>query len=160
MLDVALLMAVVLQSISKGRDVSSLYPHVAKLVVSPNTEIKKLVYTYLVHYAETEPEAALLAINTLKKELGNSNQLARANALRTMSSIRVRIIAQLIAQAVKKAATDSSPYVRKTAAHAVTKLAECVIASSSSLLQLLDFCILSSFRCIFFLALDSFHRRS
>lgn len=115
-----------MQSISKGRDVSSLYPSVAKLVVSSNTEIKKLVYTYLVHFAETEPEAALLAINTLKKELGNTNQLARANALRTMSSIRVRIIAQLIAQAVKKAATDSSPYVRKTAAHAVTKLAEYV----------------------------------
>jgi AP-3 complex subunit beta len=119
------------QSISKGRDVSSLYPHVAKLVVSPNTEIKKLVYAYLVHYAEIEPEAALLAINTLKKELGNTNQLARANALRTMSSIRVRIIAQLIAQAVKKAATDSSPYVRKTAAHAVTKLAEYALPPSS-----------------------------
>jgi vesicle coat complex subunit len=100
---------------------------VAKLVVSPNSEIKKLVYAYLAHYAEMEPEAALLAINTLKKELSNTNQLARANALRTMSSIRVKIISQLVGLAVKKAATDSSPYVRKTAACAVPKLVRCVL---------------------------------
>lgn len=81
-----------------------------------------MVYIYLVHYAEVEPEAALLAINTLKKELSNPNQLVRANALRTMSSIRVRIIAQLVGLAVKQASTDSSPYVRKAAAHAVPKL--------------------------------------
>jgi AP-3 complex subunit beta len=91
-------------------------------VVTPNQEIKKMVYIYLVHYAEVEPEAALLAINTLKKELSNTNQLVRANALRTMSSIRVRIIAQLVGLAVKQASTDSSPYVRKAAAHAVPKL--------------------------------------
>jgi AP-3 complex subunit beta len=115
-------MKFLLASISKGRDVSSLYPSVAKLVVTPNHEIKKMVYIYLVHYAEVEPEAALLAINTLKKELSNPNQLVRANALRTMSSIRVRIIAQLVGLAVKQASTDSSPYVRKAAAHAVPKL--------------------------------------
>lgn len=115
-------MKFLLASISKGRDVSSLYPSVAKLVVTPNQEIKKMVYIYLVHYAEVEPEAALLAINTLKKELSNTNQLVRANALRTMSSIRVRIIAQLVGLAVKQASTDSSPYVRKAAAHAVPKL--------------------------------------
>jgi vesicle coat complex subunit len=74
-----------------------------------------------------EPEAALLAINTLKKELSNTNQLARANALRTMSSIRVRIISQLVGLAVKKAATDSSPYVRKTAACAIPKLVRYVV---------------------------------
>lgn len=101
---------------------SSLYPSVAKLVVTPNQEIKKMVYIFLVHYAEMEPEAALLAISTLKKELANPNQLVRANALRTMSSIRVRLIAQLVGLAVKQASTDSSPYVRKAAAHAVPKL--------------------------------------
>lgn len=91
-------------------------------MVTPNQEIKKMVYIYLVHYAEVEPEAALLAINTLKKELSNPNQLVRANALRTMSSIRVRLIAQLVGLAVKQASVDSSPYVRKAAAHAVPKL--------------------------------------
>lgn len=52
--------------ISKGRDVSSLYPAVVKNVVSENLEIRKLVYMYLVHYAELEPEVALLAINTFQ----------------------------------------------------------------------------------------------
>lgn len=96
-------------------------------MVTPNQEIKKMVYIYLVHYAEVEPEAALLAINTLKKELSNPNQLVRANALRTMSSIRVRIIAQLVGLAVKQASSDSSPYVRKAAAHAIPKLVRCVL---------------------------------
>ena len=81
-----------------------------------------MVYIFLGHYAEMEPEAALLAISTLKKELANPNQLVRANALRTMSSIRVRLIAQLVGLAVKQASTDSSPYVRKAAAHAIPKL--------------------------------------
>jgi len=69
-----------------------------------------------------EPDLALLAISTLQKELANPNQLVRANALRTVSSIRVRIIAQLVGLAIKKASTDSSPYVRKTAAHAALKV--------------------------------------
>lgn len=88
-----------------------------------------MVYIYLVHYAEMEPEAALLAINTLKKELSNPNQLIRANALRTMSSIRVRLIAQLVGLAVKQASSDSSPYVRKAAAHAIPKLVRYVTLS-------------------------------
>lgn len=81
-----------------------------------------MVYIYLAHYSEAEPEAALLAINTLKKELGHTNPLVRANALRTMSSIRVRIISQLVGISIKKASLDSSPYVRKAVALAIPKL--------------------------------------
>lgn len=78
---------------------------------------------YLAHYAETEQEAALLAISTYKKELDHPNQLVRATALKTLSSIRVGLISPLIGLAVKKAITDISPYVRKTAAFCATKLA-------------------------------------
>ena len=111
-----------------------------------------MVYIYLVHYAEVEPEAALLAINTLKKELSNPNQLVRANALRTMSSIRVRLIAQLVGLAVKQASVDSSPYVRKAAAHAVPKLVSYVLfASMMNPCPLLRFgrLFLTSFRSCF-----------
>jgi len=107
---------------SKGRDVSSLFPHVVKSVISKNIELKKMVYMFLVHYAEMEQDAALLAINSFQKDLGNSNQLIRAFALRVMSSIRVKIISQLIVLAIDKSCKDSSPYVRKTAAHAIPKV--------------------------------------
>jgi len=108
--------------ISKGRDASSLFPTVVKNVISKNVELKKLVYIFLVHYAELEPDSALLAINTFQKDLGNSNQFIRSSALRVMSSIRVKIIVQLIMLAIQKSAKDSSPYVRKTTAHAISKV--------------------------------------
>jgi len=110
------------QSISKGRDVSSLFPDVVKNVVCQNIELKKLVYIYLVHYAESQSETALLAINTFQKGLENKNQLIRSMALRVMSSIRVRLISNLVVMAIKSAARDGSPYVRKTAAHAIPKV--------------------------------------
>ena len=110
------------QFISKGRDVSSFFPNVVKNVVCQNVEVKRLVYMYLVHYAEFETEAALLAINTFQKDLNAHNQLIRSQALRVMSSIRVKMIAQIVILAIKKCVNDPSPYVRKTAAHAIPKV--------------------------------------
>jgi AP-3 complex subunit beta len=108
--------------ISKGRDVSALFADVVKNVVCKHLEVKKLVYMYLTHYAELEPESVLLAINTFQKAMSDQNQLIRASALRVMSSIRVLDIVQLIVMAIEKAMKDSSAYVRKAAAHAITKV--------------------------------------
>eukprot|EP01099_Mayorella_cantabrigiensis_P004002 TRINITY_DN3002_c0_g3_i1.p1 TRINITY_DN3002_c0_g3~~TRINITY_DN3002_c0_g3_i1.p1 ORF type:complete len:276 (-),score=55.37 TRINITY_DN3002_c0_g3_i1:7-834(-) len=108
--------------ISQGRDASALFPDVAKNVICTNFEVKKLVYMYLTHYAELEPEASLLAINTFTRDLDNKNQIIRAQALRVMTSIRVPMIVPIMILSIKKACTDSSPYVRKSAAHAVPKV--------------------------------------
>ena len=77
---------------------------------------------YLVHYAELEPDSALLAINSFQKDLGAASQYIRASALRVLSSIRVKIIVQIIVLAIQKCVKDTSPYVRKTAAHAISKV--------------------------------------
>lgn len=53
------------------------------------------------------------------------NQLIRASALRVLSSVRVPIIVPIMMLAIKEAASDMSPYVRKTAAHAIPKLYRC-----------------------------------
>jgi len=111
-----------LAMISKGRDVAAAFPNVVKCVVSKNSEVRKLVYMFLVHYAEVQPQEALLAINSLQKAMSENNQHMRANALRCMSNIRVKEIAQLIVLAVQKAAKDMSPYVRKAAAFAIPKI--------------------------------------
>lgn len=54
--------------------------------------------------------------------LQDPNQLIRASALRVLSSIRVTIIVPIMMLAIREAASDMSPYVRKTAAHAIPKL--------------------------------------
>lgn len=107
--------------ISKGRDVSEFFPDVVKNVASQNLEIRKLVYIYLLRYAEQEPDLALLSINTFQKDLTDQNQLIRAMALRVMSGIRVPVISPIVLLAIKKCVTDLSAYVRKTAAHAIPK---------------------------------------
>jgi len=105
-----------------GRDVSSFFPDVVKNVIVDNTEIKKLVYMFLTHYAEDNQELALLAINTLQKDLGSSNQRVRANALRAMSSISIKVVIPLVMIALNNAVRDTSSYVRKAAACAVPKV--------------------------------------
>jgi len=111
-----------LAMISKGRDVAAAFPNVVKCVINKNPEIRKLVYMFLVHYAEVQPQEALLAINSLQKAMSENNQHMRANALRCMSNIRVKEIAQLIVLAVQKATKDMSPFVRKAAAFAIPKI--------------------------------------
>ncbi|XP_075703641.1 AP-3 complex subunit beta-1 [Rhinoderma darwinii] len=108
--------------ISAGKNASELFPAVVKNVASKNLEIKKLVYVYLVRYAEEQQDLALLSIATFQRGLKDPNQLIRASALRVLSSIRVPIIVPIMMLAIKEAAADLSPYVRKTAAHAIQKL--------------------------------------
>ncbi|XP_016575524.1 AP3-complex subunit beta-A isoform X2 [Capsicum annuum] len=108
--------------IAQGCDVSSFFPQVVKNVASQSMEVKKLVYLYLLHYAEKRPDEALLSINCFQKDLGDPNPLVRAWALRTMAGIRLHVIAPLVLAAVGKCARDPSVYVRKCAANALPKL--------------------------------------
>ncbi|XP_043371521.1 AP-3 complex subunit beta-1 isoform X3 [Dermochelys coriacea] len=108
--------------IAKGKNASELFPAVVKNVASKNIEIKKLVYVYLMRYAEEQQDLALLSISTFQRALKDPNQLIRASALRVLSSIRVPIIVPIMMLAIKEASADLSPYVRKNAAHAIQKL--------------------------------------
>lgn len=108
--------------VAKGRDAGDLFPAVVKNVVSKNIEVKKLVYAYLVRYAEEQQDLALLSISTFQRALKDPNQLIRASALRVLSSIRVSMIVPIVMLAIRDSASDMSPYVRKTAAHAIPKL--------------------------------------
>ncbi|KAK4641020.1 AP-3 complex subunit beta [Podospora bellae-mahoneyi] len=113
-----------------------LFSSVVKNVASPNLEIKKLVYIYLIHHAEQEPDLALLSINTIQKSLSDTNPQVRALALRTMSGIRVPVISQIVSLAIRKGAGDMSPYVRRAAALAIPK---CYRLDPSQLPQLLEY---------------------
>lgn len=112
------------------------FSSVVKNVASPNIEIKKLVYIYLLNHAEQEPDLALLSINTIQKSLSDGNPQVRALALKTMSGIRVPVISQIVSLAIKKGLGDMSPYVRKAAALAIPK---CYRLDPNTMPQLLDY---------------------
>ncbi|MCJ1390890.1 AP-3 complex subunit beta [Xylographa bjoerkii] len=112
------------------------FSSVIKNVASPNIEIKKLVYIYLLHYAESEPDLALLSINTIQKSLTDQNPQVRAMALRVMSGIRVPVISQIVSLAIKRGCGDMSPHVRKAAALAIPK---CYKLDPNTLPQLFEY---------------------
>ena len=81
-----------LAMMSKGTDASEFFPDVVRNVIVKSVEVKKMVYMYLVRYADANAacrEMSLLSINSFQKDLAASNQLIRALALRVMTSIRV-----------------------------------------------------------------------
>ena len=119
------------QLISRGRNVSEFFAQVVKNVASQNLEIRKLVYIYLLRYAEQEPDLALLSINTFQKDLTDPNPLIRSMALRVLSGIKVPMIGSIVVLAIKKCAADISPYVRKAAALAIPKCYECARSKNS-----------------------------
>uniref|UniRef100_A0A673XNG1 AP-3 complex subunit beta n=1 Tax=Salmo trutta TaxID=8032 RepID=A0A673XNG1_SALTR len=126
------------QLIAKGKNASELFPAVVKNVASKNIELKKLVYVYLVRYAEEQQDLALLSISTFQRALKDPNQLIRASALRVLSSIRVPIIVPIMMLAIKEAASDMSPYVRKTSAHAIQKLYSLDPDQKEHLIEVID----------------------
>lgn len=106
-----------------GKDVSSLFPDVIKNMQTDDIELKKLVYLYLMNYAKSQPEIAILAVNTFVKDSEDmSNPLLRALAIRTMGCIRVDRIVDYLSIPLNKTLADPDPYVRKTAVLAVAKM--------------------------------------
>ncbi|KAK0213890.1 adaptin N terminal region-domain-containing protein, partial [Armillaria fumosa] len=73
---------------NNGRDISEYFPQVVKNVTSQIFEIRKLVYIYLVRYAEQEPELSLRFINTFQRDLNDNDPLIQAMALRVLCGIR------------------------------------------------------------------------
>ncbi|KAK0495232.1 adaptin N terminal region-domain-containing protein [Armillaria luteobubalina] len=73
--------------IFKGHDVSEYFSHVIKNVTSQIFEIRKLVYIYLVKYAEQEPVLSLPFIKTFQRDLNGSDPFIRAKALRVLREL-------------------------------------------------------------------------
>lgn len=112
----------VIASMTVGKDVSSLFPDVVNCMQTDNLELKKLVYLYLMNYAKSQPDMAIMAVNTFVKDCDDPNPLIRALAVRTMGCIRVDKITEYLCEPLRKCLKDEDPYVRKTAAVCVAKL--------------------------------------
>ena len=113
----------VIAAMTVGKDVSALFPHVVKCMEIQNVELKKLIYLYIINYAKTQPDLAIMAVNSFRKDAKNpTSPLIRALAVRTMGCIRVDRITEYLCEPLKDALKDEDPYVRKTAAICVSKL--------------------------------------
>ncbi|XP_022095731.1 AP-2 complex subunit beta-like isoform X2 [Acanthaster planci] len=112
----------VIASMTVGKDVSSLFPDVVNCMQTDNLELKKLVYLYLMNYAKSQPDMAIMAVNTFVKDCEDTNPLIRALAVRTMGCIRVDKITAYLCDPLRKCLKDEDPYVQKTAAVCVAKL--------------------------------------
>lgn len=104
-----------------GKDVSSLFTDVVKNTAG-DISMKKLVYLYIINYARTKPDLAILIVNTFIKDAVDPNPLIRALAIRTMALIPLDKITEYLCDPLHRALKDQDPYVRKTAAVCVAKL--------------------------------------
>lgn len=112
---------IALQYANPPQPTLTFFPAVLKTLSNPYPSTRPLVYNYLLHHAEKDPDTALLSINTIQKSLSDTNPRVRAMALKTMSGIKVPVISQIVSLAIKKGVSDLSPLVRKTAALACVK---------------------------------------
>lgn len=104
-----------------GQDVSSLFTDVVKNTAG-DLSMKKLVYLYIINYAQCNPDLSILIVNTFIKDASDFNPLIRALAIRTMALIPLDKITEYLCDPLHAALKDKDPYVRKTAAVCVAKV--------------------------------------
>jgi len=108
-----------------GKDVSMLFMAVLKNMETQNIELKKLVYLYVMNYARSHPDKAIMGINTFRKDSRErTNPLLRALAIRTMGCIKIEQIVEYLIDPLKEALRDEDSYVRKTAVLCAAKMYE------------------------------------
>jgi len=112
----------VIANMTVGKDVSALFADVVNCIQTDNIELKKLVYLYVMNYAKAQPELAILAINTFRKDASDPNPLIRSLAVRTMGCIRLDQVTEYLLEPLRKCCQDPDPYVRKTSAICIPKV--------------------------------------
>mmetsp|Transcript_85738 Transcript_85738/g.255579 ORF Transcript_85738/g.255579 Transcript_85738/m.255579 type:complete len:924 (+) Transcript_85738:49-2820(+) len=113
----------VIQAMTVGSDVSSLFPDVVNCMQTNSLDLKKLVYLYVINYAKAQPDLAILAIHSFRKDANDQqNPLLRALAVRTMGCIRLEQMTEYLLEPLRRSCKDPDPYVRKTATICIAKL--------------------------------------
>lgn len=92
----------IIASMTIGKDVSPLFAHVVKCMRTPNVELKKLIYLYIINYAKAKPDITLLAVNSFNQDANDkTSPLIRALAVRTMGCIRVSEVVSYLFETLK-----------------------------------------------------------
>jgi AP-3 complex subunit beta len=117
-------MKMLMALMSKGHNVSEFSPFVIQQLVSTDPLARQLAYVFLNHFAQDDPETAMLAINTFQRSLTDSDPMRRASAVKSLSSIALKDALPAIQDAIIQVIGDASPYVKKAAAFAMIKACE------------------------------------
>ncbi|KAJ7388934.1 AP-4 complex subunit beta-1 [Desmophyllum pertusum] len=112
----------VISYMTLGMDLSSLFMDMIKAGATHDLVQKKLVYLYICTYAQSNPELALLTVNTLRKDSQDSSAMVRGLALRSMCSLRLPDLVEYIVEPLLAGLGDNSSYVRRCAVMGCVKL--------------------------------------
>jgi vesicle coat complex subunit len=100
----------VIACMTLGVDVSRLFTEMGMLSRTNDIAQKKMIYLYLVNYAESNSDLAIRAINTFLTDCLPSNPHNRIRGL------------ALLIPAITNSLDDPDPYVRRTAIEGIAKL--------------------------------------
>ena len=101
---------------SIGSDVSAILPDVVRQLFTDDAQLKRLTHMCLTLHGDDNPEIVLLCVNALLKDLTDRCPLTRGLAVRTVCLINNREVSEHALGAILRACSDSSVYVRKSAA--------------------------------------------
>eukprot|EP00913_Durusdinium_trenchii_P000667 g620.t1 len=90
-----------------GIDVSPLFSEMVMASATTDLVQKKMVYLYLVNYAESNSDLAILAINTLQKDCRDDDPMIRGLALRSLCSLSLANMVEYLQPAVQRALEDT-----------------------------------------------------
>lgn len=77
----------VIRDMTLGKDVSGLFSAVVNNMMTPNLEVRKLVYLYLINYAKTQPDLAIMAVNGFVKDARSHPQAPRIHPCRVSGTM-------------------------------------------------------------------------
>lgn len=112
----------VLASGDQSIDIESFFTDVVKNISSDDVKVKRMVYVYLLRYAEKNPNLALLSVNAIQKSLSDSDPEIRAFSLKALSDIRIPSLCPIVLLSLKKLIVDPSSVVRCEVAYSLLKL--------------------------------------
>lgn len=96
-------------------------PAAVCLFIVADTQLKKLVYLYLINYAKSNPDLTILAVNTFVKDAADPNPLIRALSVRTMGCIRVDRITEYLCEPLRRCLQDEVRFESHQRSHSITR---------------------------------------
>lgn len=112
----------ILASNDTSIDIEEFFSDVVKNISSDDIKVKRMVYLYLLRYAEKDQNLALLSVNAIQKTLGDSNPDVRAFSLKALSDIKIPSLTPIVLLSVRKLIVDPSPVVRSEVLYTLMKL--------------------------------------
>ena len=112
----------VISYMTLGMDASPVFSEMCRASFTNDEVMKKMIYFYLTTYAEDNPDLAIMAVNTFKKDCKHSSPKIRGLALRSLCSFRSADYLNNALPLIRELLVDYEAYVKKTAIMGLLKV--------------------------------------